>query len=597
MPFPKPRHTRHKTPLIKSKRSYQRFSIREMLSTLNIMLCVFFLSGCSVFTQPSKQSSRLTPIEIDLKSTAIQEALIAEFSLARGDKKQAVDQYLALAITEKNSTLAEKATLIALSLNDPELIINATDVWLAIDSSAPNIYSIRFRTFTLQNNKELASKTLIQAYDQSISLDFLSKTINSFSTAPNLLKTVNEVINSLPKEILTDTEIKSALIHSAYLQGNFKEAKSAALALLNESKKSKHLLASDIYFILGLAQKQDGQIAEAITTLEQGLAYYPDEFTLISSLIEFEMNNENFEAAKEHYANAKLTPLYKAQLSIHYVSLLIQNNFPLIALETLAPINYESSGFTGRFYFLEANAYANLGKKAEAIEKLKQVNGQLFSTATEQIIVWLYDLNRESEINDLIASRFDQRQNTNNILSIMQFHESQKQPKLAIELANMILLKQPDAVDVRYKKALLEDAQGNWQQTETDLRLLISKDPENANYLNALGYTLLIRTQHYDEAINLISVAYKLEPENPAIIDSLGWAYFLKGEMNKAESFLNKAWTLLPDAEIAAHYGEVLWLQEKYDEAITIWREAMDETPSHPALVETLNRLNPSMFE
>ncbi|WP_191600625.1 tetratricopeptide repeat protein [Marinomonas algicola] len=596
MPFPKPRHTRQKVLAIKSRQALRR-PIQPMKSVLSLTLCLFVLSGCSTFTAKNKLATRLNPIEIDLKATSIQEALVAEFSLARGDKKQAVNQYLNLAISEQNSTLAEKATLIALSLNDPTLIIHATDVWLSIDNSAANVYSIRFRTFTIQGNKDLAAKAIIQAYNASVPLDFLSKTINSFSTTPKHLKKVNDAINSLPQDILSDTETRSALIHSAYFQGNNKEAKNSALALLNDSKKNKHLLPSDIYFILGLTQKQDGQIEEAITTLEQGLAYYPDEFTLISSLIEFEMDNENFEAAKEHYTNARLSTLYKAQLSIHYVSLLIQNDLSSIALKVLDPINYEATGFAGRFYFLEANALANLGDKTEAIEKLKQVDGPLFSNAMEQIIVWLYDLNRESEVNALIASQFEQRQNANNILNVMQFHESQQHVKLAIELANMILLKQPDAADVRYKKALLEDTLGNWQQTEVDLRLLISKDPENANYLNALGYTLLIRTQHYDEAIDLISAAYELDPENPAVIDSLGWAYYLKGNLTKAELLLNEAWTLLPDAEIAAHYGETLWQQEKYDEAIIVWQHAIDSSPSHPALVETLNRLNPSMLE
>lgn len=597
MPFPISLKTTHYTSLIKAQKNRFFPPVYNLKSTFGFALLILSLSGCSVFTPQNQASTRLKPVEIDLHKTPIQSALIAEFSLARGEKKQAVEFYLALAISEQNSTLAEKATLIALSLNDPALIIQSTDIWLSLDKKATNSYSIRFRTFAIQGNKDQVANTIVRAYEESIPFDFLNRTINSFATTPKYLAIINEAIHLLPQDLQSQTEIRSALIHTVYLQGDFKSAKEAAQTLLSENKNNKAPLPSDIYFILGLTQKQDGELQEAIQTLKQGLALYPEEYTLISSLIDFEMNDKNFKSAKDHYHNATLPALYKAQLSIHYISLLIQHKRPADALKALTSIDYQASGFTDRFYFLEANAYADLDKKNTAIEKLKHVNGQLFTTATEQIIIWLYDLKKEREINDFVATRFEQRQNTETILNVMQYHEDKEEPQLALELAKIILNQSSDMNDVRYKKALLEDSLGNWHETEKELRFLLKKEPNNANYLNALGYTLLVRSQQYSEAIDLISSAYRLDPDNPAVIDSLGWGYFLNGNFVKAESLLNKAWGLLPDAEIAAHYGEALWAQEKYDEAVAVWQEALNGSPNHPSLKETLNRLHPSMLE
>ena len=112
--------------------------------------------------------------------------------------------------------------------------------------------------------------------------------------------------------------------------------------------------------------------------------------------------------------------------------------------------------------------------------------------------------------------------------------------------------------------------------------------------LNALGYTLADRTTRYEEAFALIEKAHQLNPNDPAILDSLGWVNYRLGNLDEAERLLRQALERFPDHEVAAHLGEVLWAQGKQQEARRIWRDALAETPDSSILRGTLLRLTGS---
>jgi len=111
--------------------------------------------------------------------------------------------------------------------------------------------------------------------------------------------------------------------------------------------------------------------------------------------------------------------------------------------------------------------------------------------------------------------------------------------------------------------------------------------------LNALGYTLADRTDRYGEALTFISRAFLLKPDDPAIIDSMGWVYFRLGDLEKARFYLQQAWEHNQDSEIGAHYGEVLWMSGERDEARRIWKISRELLSTDPVLLDTLQRLNP----
>ncbi len=131
----------------------------------------------------------------------------------------------------------------------------------------------------------------------------------------------------------------------------------------------------------------------------------------------------------------------------------------------------------------------------------------------------------------------------------------------------------PDDSRLLYARALFSAEHEDLASAEKDLRRVIQLKPDDAEALNALGYTLADRTERRAEALELIERAYKLKPDEPAIIDSLGWIRYRMGDLDASLKDLRRAYEKQADPEIAAHLGEVLWVRGDRDEARRVWEQ------------------------
>ena len=163
----------------------------------------------------------------------------------------------------------------------------------------------------------------------------------------------------------------------------------------------------------------------------------------------------------------------------------------------------------------------------------------------------------------------------------------------AFDLYKSALQIAPDNEDLLYSYALAAEAVNKLDIAEKTLRQLLAKNPDDVRSLNALGYTLADRTNRYKEALSYISRAFTKSPDDPAIIDSMGWVYFRLGDLDKARMYLKKAWDMNQDSEIGAHYGEALWASGQHDEARHVWDQARKLNPKDPVLLEVLHRIKP----
>ena len=154
------------------------------------------------------------------------------------------------------------------------------------------------------------------------------------------------------------------------------------------------------------------------------------------------------------------------------------------------------------------------------------------------------------------------------------------------------LLAFPESPDLNYDAALLAEKLDHVDEAEARLRKLVALKPDDAQSLNALGYTLVDRTTRVDEGLALIERAHQLAPNDPFIMDSMGWALFRKGKLDEAEAYLKRALADRPDPEIAAHLGEVMWARGDRDSARAIWKAQLDANPENTVLKETVNRLS-----
>jgi len=164
------------------------------------------------------------------------------------------------------------------------------------------------------------------------------------------------------------------------------------------------------------------------------------------------------------------------------------------------------------------------------------------------------------------------------------------QEAAARQLLDEAVADSPDDIELRYGRAMEAVEAGDLQTMEQDLRHIIALDPQHVDALNALGYSLADRTDRYAEALDYISRAYRLAPENPAIIDSLGWVHYRLGDYAQAIKYLRQALAQIPDAEIAAHLGEVLWVSGDREQARKVWRKALDAAPDSKLLRDVMQR-------
>ncbi len=151
----------------------------------------------------------------------------------------------------------------------------------------------------------------------------------------------------------------------------------------------------------------------------------------------------------------------------------------------------------------------------------------------------------------------------------------------------------PDSYELLYDRAMAAERIGKLDVLEADLRKVIEMKPDYAHAYNALGYTLAEKTNRLAEARDLIEKAYKLAPEDPFIMDSLGWVHYRMGQVNVALKHLQQAYSVRPDPEIAAHLGEVLWKSGQRDQAQKIWRAALTENPNHESLLAVMQKYRP----
>jgi Flp pilus assembly protein TadD len=128
---------------------------------------------------------------------------------------------------------------------------------------------------------------------------------------------------------------------------------------------------------------------------------------------------------------------------------------------------------------------------------------------------------------------------------------------------------------------------------ESNLRKVIQLKPDYAHAYNALGYTFADRNTRLDEAYSLVEQALKLAPDDPFIMDSMGWVLFRMSQNDAAITFLKRAFEIRPDAEIAAHLGEVLWATGRQDEAKKVWASALKDNPANEVLSSTVKKFSP----
>ena len=155
------------------------------------------------------------------------------------------------------------------------------------------------------------------------------------------------------------------------------------------------------------------------------------------------------------------------------------------------------------------------------------------------------------------------------------------------------LQRHPDHPAIRYDRAVILERAGRVKESVDVLERLLKERPDDPVLMNALGYTLADHSMQLGRAETLIHRALNATPDSPAVLDSLGWVRFRQGDAKGAVPELEHAYSLDHDSEIAAHWGEALWMSGKHQEARRVWAAAVAREPDSQLLKATMARFLP----
>jgi Flp pilus assembly protein TadD len=233
----------------------------------------------------------------------------------------------------------------------------------------------------------------------------------------------------------------------------------------------------------------------------------------------------------------------------------------------------------------------------EALAWYREIpRGEHYASAQLRVAVLLDGMGKRAEAAELLKSLRDEGLDDDDKLAESYLLEGElaikhKDKPAALAVYDKGLEALPDQRKLLYARALLNEQLDKLAEAERDLRRVVELDPEDADALNALGYTLADRTERLDEALALIEKALEHKPNEPAIVDSLGWVQFRMGKRDEAVKQLERAFELKPDPEIAAHLGEALWSTGRKDDARKIWEQGKKLDPGNELLAKTIKRL------
>lgn len=565
-----------------------------------LLLAFVFLSGCQAMAPvspdgtPPVEDSTPAPEKPKVYSSFTEETvyslLTAELAGQRNRFDIALDNYVTQAINTQDPGISERAFRIAEYLGADQAALDTSLIWAKNapdDLEAQRAAAIQLaRAGRYDDSMVYMEKVLQGKGDTHFDFLALSAADTDQDTRNGLMKSFDRLLQKHPKN--------SQLIFGKALLLQQDDEADAALKLLEQNPPEEGEIAPILLRARLLQNLNRGK--EAIPLLEKSIKKYPDDKRLRLTYARMLVEQDRMEDAKVQFAN--LVQQYPDDDELRY-------SLALVCLEAKAWD--EAKGYLEELIQRESHvdsAHLNLGRIAEecndpqaALLEYAQVGpGNDYLPAQLRQADILMSNGRTDEAEKRLAAARDAEPDYAIQLYLIQAEtlSANNQGERAWKLLQQALLQFPDDLNLLYTRAMQAEKRNDLAQMEKDLRLIIKRDPDNAMALNALGYTLSDRTTRYDEAKVLIEQAHKLNPEDPAVLDSLGWVNYRLGNLDEAERLLRQALERFPDQEVAAHLGEVLWANGKQREARQIWEKFLKEQPESPVLRGTIKRLTGS---
>ncbi len=533
---------------------------------------------------PAKQSE---PLTADL----LYEVLLGEIAGQRGALDVSGASYLQAARNSNDPRIAERALSIAVYGKRPDIALQAAHRWVEL---APD---------KLEARQALAALALRNGQTEEAAEQFDYLLRHQSANAGNPYQALLTLLAREPDK-------KRALGVMAELAGTRPDDADAqfAYARLAVHAEDWQLATQQIERVLALQPgRTDAVVLRAQIALKQGqgelarqqftaaLQEKPDDIELRQAYARLLVDLDDFDAAREQYRQLLRKRPDNAQI-VYSLALLSLEAGQLDEADKMFRKLLELGVQQQQAYYYLGAIAEDKGRHKEAIKWYGKV-----SKGDHLLEAQIRIANLEALEGDVSAAR-------ERLGKLRLAHPGQSQRLYLVEgsilgridwneeaykLYSDYLQTRPDDTEVLYARSLVAERLGRIDQAEADMRHVLEIEPDDTRALNALGYTLADRTRRYDEALKLIERAYAQAPDDPAVIDSMGWVMYRLGRLSEAREYLQKAYDMTQDAEIAAHLGEVLWALGEKDAAFALWKKARDASPGNRLLEDTVRRLSP----
>lgn len=553
-------------------------------------------TGVRVAETPAMEPAAQTPVEApapveygSFTSDQLFQAISGELSAQRGDLEQAAEIYFDLATETRDVGIIERAVQFSSAIGDGRSLLELGLLWAQAAPDIPEPHLLLAFQLLEAGRPGQALSHMEQVLEAGGIFEFSVLASATGGVGGTQRRELITGLLSLKERYPDNRSIRIALVQLLAQNQEF----AAALAEF-EQMSERAELTPDLVRLHAQLHTSVGSGDGALEALRAGLEQFPEDRELRLTYARLLLQQRELEAAREQFGImlAQAPGDWEILLSTGLLDLETENYESAIGIfeQTLAAgMNEDDS----HFYLGYANQ--QLGDVLAAIEHFRQVRQGVdnFLPAQQQATRLSIQLGQFEEAHDWLAqlSRGSSRLEVQFISMESAILLQEGYPERAGELLDLSLNRYPNHADLLFSRVFVHDTIGDMAGSEADLQQIIRMQPDNARALNHLGYMLADRTERYEEALELIERAIALEPEDPAIIDSLGWAQYKLGILGEALENLRRAYAAFPDHEVAAHLGEVLWVLDRREEAERIWEEALAENPESEYVLPTMERL------
>jgi tetratricopeptide (TPR) repeat protein len=566
-----------------------------------LFLALVFLNGCQAIapvspdaTPPAADTTPAPAPKPQVYSSFTEDTvfslLSAELAGQRNRFDIALDNYVTQAINTQDPGVSERAFHIAEYVGADQAALDTSLIWAKNDPTnleAQRAAAIQLaRAGRYDDSMAYMEKVLQGQGDTHFDFLALSAAETDADTRNGLLTSFDRLLKKYPKN--------GQLIFGKALLLQQNGDAQGALKLLEDNPAND----GDVTPVLLRARLLQGMDRgkEALPILEKSIRQYPDDKRLRLTYARMLVEQNRMDDAKVEFSS--LVQQFPDDDELRY-------SLALVCLEAKAwdeAVGYLED-LIARGSHVDS-AHLNLGRVYEerndpqnALTEYAQVGpGNDYLPAQLRQSDILMSNGSVAEASKRLAAAREAQPDYAIQLYLIEAETlaNNNQSDRAWQVLGQALKQYPDDLNLLYTRAMLAEKRDDLSQMEKDLRAIIKREPDNAMALNALGYTLSDRTTRYAEAKVLIERAHTLNPEDPAVLDSLGWVNYRLGNLDEAERLLRQAMERFPDHEVAAHLGEVLWANGKQREARKVWGKALEQQPDSPILRSTLRRLTGS---